>query len=121
MFVPLRLARPLDVPLTVVFWFSSAASSTSSILARLLRPALLDEGADRWGLSLGLGAVSEVGDPAGDLLVEVEGPERRPERRGSFGDGGGPMVATLAITERAEKTGRVRERLGAVEQDVQPS
>ena len=121
MFVPLRLARPLDVPLAPVFWFSSAGSPASSFLARLLRPELLDVGAGRWGLSLGLGSVSEVGEPAGDLLVEVEGPERRPERRGSFGDGGGPMEATLAIAAHAEKTGRGRERLGAGEQDVQPT
>ena len=87
----------------------------------MVRFALLDEGADRWALSFGLGPVSEVGDPAGDLLVEVEGPERRPERRGSFGDGGGPMEATLAIAAHAEKKGRGRERLGAGEQDVQPT
>jgi hypothetical protein len=48
-------------------------------------------------LSFGLGAVSVVGEPVGDLLVDAEGTERRPERRGSFGEGGGPIVATLAI------------------------
>ena len=41
--------------------------------------------------------MSEVGEPAGDLLVDVDGAERLPERRGSFGEGGGPIVATLAI------------------------
>ena len=44
-----------------------------------------------------VGGRSEVGDPAGDLLVDAEGAGRLPERRGSFGDGGGPMVATFAI------------------------
>ena len=63
--------------------------------------------------SLGLGAPSAVGDPAGDLLVEVDGPERRPERRGSLGDGGGPMEATLAIAASVEKTVWTREGMEA--------
>ena len=115
MFVPLRLARPLDVPLAPVFWFSSAGSSASSFLARLLRPELLDEGAGRWGLSLGLGPVSEVGEPAGDLLVDVDGPERRPERRGSFGEGGGPIEAALAIAASVEEGNGTEEEDGGGE------
>lgn len=72
----------------------------SSFFVRLLRLELLDEGREGLcALSFDLGAVSAVGDPAGDLLVEVDGPERRPERRGSFGEGGGPIEAVLAIVE----------------------
>lgn len=73
-------------------------SSSSSFFARLLRPLVcagLTEA--RFGLSLDLGFASDGGEPAGDLLEE--GAWRRPERRGSFGEGGGPMVATLAITD----------------------
>ena len=96
--LPLRFARPLAVPLIPFLWPSSSVSSTSSFLVRLPRPELLEDG--RGGLcvlSFGLGAVSVVGEPVGDLLVDAAGTERRPERRGSFGEGGGPMVTTLAI------------------------
>ena len=55
-----------------------------------------------WVASLDLGATSAVGEPSGDLLVEVEGPERRPERRGSLGEGGGPIEAMLAMTVSSE-------------------
>lgn len=52
--------------------------------------------------------MSEVGEPAGDLLADVEGAERLPERRGSFGEGGGPIVATFAIMKvEREKGGEV--------------
>ncbi len=52
--------------------------------------------------------MSEVGEPAGDLLVDVGGAERLPERRGSFGEGGGPIVATFAIMkDKREKGGEV--------------
>ena len=96
--LPFRFARPLVVPLTPLLWASSNDSSASSFFVRLVRPELLEDGSGGLcELSLGLGAVSVVGEPVGDLLVDVEGTERRPERRGSFGDGGGPIVATLAI------------------------
>ena len=68
----------------------------SSFLARLFLPLLWE--VLREGLlaaSLDLGVASDGGEPAGDLLEEGAG--RRPERRGSFGEGGGPIVATLAI------------------------
>lgn len=50
-----------------------------------------------FSLLFGGAEVSDVGEPAGDLLEEAEGTERRPDRRGSFGDGGGPMGETLAM------------------------
>lgn len=108
--LPLRFVRPLVVPLMPFLWTSSNGSSRSSFLVRLLRLELLDEGSGgRGGLSFGLGAVSVVGEPVGDLLVEVEGTERRPERRGSLGEGGGPIVATLAIAADVKKgVGRTR-------------
>lgn len=85
-------------------WFSSNGSSSSSFFERLLLLELLEEGrGGRGGLSFGLGAFSVVGEPVGDLLVDVEGTERRPERRGSLGEGGGPIVATLAIVARGKK------------------
>lgn len=73
-------------------------------MARLLRPELLDDGSG--GLCVlpcGLGAVSVVGEPVGDLLLDAAGTERRPERRGSLGDGGGPIVATLAIVAEVKR------------------
>ena len=89
-------------------------SSISSFLARLLRLELLDEGgAGFCVLSLDLGALSAVGDPAGDLLVDVDGPERRPERRGSFGEGGGPIEAMLAISVCVEECVRVKKGMEA--------
>ena len=99
--LPLRLVRA-EPPLVVTPFFagcgSSRGSSNSSFFARLFLPLLwlvLREG--RAVLSLDLGLGSDGGEPAGDLLEEGAG--RRPERRGSFGDGGGPMVATLAIAD----------------------
>ena len=86
----------------------------SSFLARLCRPLLLlgvSEG--RLALSLGFGLASDGGEPAGDLLEEGAG--RRPERRGSFGEGGGPMVATLAIADVGRGDGEVRMRARMVE------
>ena len=110
--LPLRLERggpPLA--LTPFLCSSSRGSSSSSFFARLLRPEPLlceelSEG--RPEASLGLeaaGLASDGGEPAGDLLEEGAG--RRPERRGSFGDGGGPMVATLAITDVGRCDGEV--------------
>jgi hypothetical protein len=46
-------------------------------------------------ISFCLGAGSESGDF--EALVEVDGIERRPERRGSLGESGGPIVAACAI------------------------
>lgn len=46
-------------------------------------------------ISFCLGAGSESGDF--EALVEVDGAERRPERRGSLGESGGPIVAACAI------------------------
>lgn len=107
--LPLRFARPLTagagvVPLIPFLGFSSSGSSRSSFLARLLLLELLERGrGGRWGLSLGLGALSVVGEPVGDLLVDAEGTERRPDLRGSLGEGGGPIVATLAIVAGGKK------------------
>lgn len=107
--LPLRFVRPfvvgagVVVPLIPFLWPSSNGSSSSSFLARLARPELLeDSSGGRGGLSFGFGAVSVVGEPVGDLLVEAEGTERRPDRRGSLGEGGGPIVATLAIVAGVE-------------------
>ena len=61
-----------------------------------------------FSLLFGGGAESDVGEPAGDLLEEVDGSERLPERRGSFGEGGGPIGETLAM--RACRTGGLRAR-----------
>ena len=96
--LPFRFARPLVVPLIPFLCISSSETSTSSCLVRFPLLKLFEEEREgRCELSLDLGAVSEVGEPAGDLLVEVDGTERLPERLGSLGDGGGPMVATFAI------------------------
>jgi hypothetical protein len=101
--LPLRLLRPLVVPLTPFLCISSKERSTSSFLARLDLFELLPFDRDgRCELSLDLGADSDVGEPAGDLLIECDGTERLPERRGSLGDGGGPIVATFAIVASAE-------------------
>ena len=95
--LPLRFARAVPLPL-VPFLRSSGASSCSSCLLRLLLFELLDGGGGGLGtFSLAFGAESAAGDPAGDLLFDPEGRERLPERRGSFGDGGGPMTAALAM------------------------
>lgn len=74
----------------------------------------MDVSVGRCELSFDLGAVSEVGEPAGDLLVEVDGTERLPERLGSLGDGGGPIVATFAIVAgiKASRAGEERWEWG---------
>jgi len=75
-------------------------SSYSSCFDLLLRFELFRcGGAGRELFSFALGAPSDVGDPTGDLLLDVEGADRR-ERRRSFGDGGGPIALTLVITDR---------------------
>ena len=61
----------------------------------------------------GAGLASDGGEPTGDLLEEGAG--RRPERRGSFGEGGGPMVATLAIADVGRYDGEMRKWEGMVE------
>ena len=58
----------------------------------------MDARGRRGGASFCLGAGSESGDF--EALVEVEGIERRPERRGSLGESGGPIVAACAIIPR---------------------
>lgn len=68
---------------------SSAFSSGSSCLDLLDREEEL-EGVRRGSAERG-GADSETGEGAGDLLDDTDGAERRPERRGSLGEGGGPM------------------------------
>ena len=82
-------------------------------MARLLLLKLFDDGRDgRCELSLDLGAESEVGEPAGDLLVEADGTERLPDRLGSLGDGGGPIVATLAIVASVGAGRADEEKMG---------
>lgn len=118
--LPLRLERT-EPPLLVTPFLcsSSRGSSRSSFLARLFLPApLLCEGLSdgRTAGSLflgGPGLASDGGEPTGDLLEEGAG--RRPERRGSFGEGGGPMVATLAIADVGRYDGEVRKGEGMVE------
>lgn len=51
-------------------------------------------------LGLSRGAWSESGDL--EALAETDGAERRPERRVSRGDKGGPMVAVWAIAAGQE-------------------
>ena len=63
-------------------------------------------------LSFDLGADSEVGEPAGDLLIECDGTERLPERLGSLGEGGGPIVATLTIVASAAESIEGEEEMG---------
>jgi hypothetical protein len=106
--LPLRFARPFAFaclaaePLDELLW-SSTECSISSCLRRLLRPLLLlfvdKDGRD--GFSLGCGADSGCGDL--EVLVEADGAERLPERRGSLGDNGGPMVAVCAITDTSDE------------------
>lgn len=67
---------------------SSGVSSRSSCLERFDRDEEV-EGVRR--VSFERGADSETGDGAGDLLDDADGTDRRPERRGSLGDGGGPI------------------------------
>ncbi len=74
---------------------SSAGSSNSSCLSRLLRwlwddTAVLDE----FARSL-LGGWSESGDL--EALADAEGAERRPDRLVSLGEGGGPMGTPCGI------------------------
>ena len=95
--LPFLLARPLVVPLIPCLCISSSETSISSCFARFALLKLPVDARDgRCVLSLDLGAVSEVGEPAGDLLVEVDGTERLPERLGSLGDGGGPIPVSIA-------------------------
>ena len=85
----------------------------------MLRLELLEEGREGLcALSFALGAASAVGDPAGDLLVDVDGPERRPERRGSFGEGGGPIEAALAIVVSIKRGTGARREMEAGKQCV---
>lgn len=84
------------------FGISSKDSSTSSCLERLDRDEENEESVGR--LSFRRGADSGYGEGAGDLLDECDGTERLPDRLGSFGEGGGPIGGTLAMTVR--KRGR---------------
>lgn len=117
--LPFRFARPLVAPLVPFLRGSSMGSSTSSFFVRLLRLELaVDGGGGRCWLSFAFGVLSVVGEPVGDLLVEAAGTERLPERRGSFGEGGGPIAATLAIAAEGEEDvgGRDGGRWGNSEQ-----
>ena len=72
---------------------SSRESSVSSSLGRLALPLL--DWVESGGRAAGwLGRVEGWSD-SGDLevLVDAAGRERRPERRGSLGESGGPIVA----------------------------
>ena len=53
-----------------------------------------------------------MGEPAGDLLIECDGTERLPERLGSLGEGGGPIVATLTIVASAAESIEGEEGMG---------
>lgn len=78
------------------FLRSSTSSSRSSCLRRFCLPLLLLEARPgRLMISFCLGAGSRSGDL--EALVDAEGIERRPERRISFGESGGPIVAAWAI------------------------
>ena len=83
------------------FGTSSKGSSTSSCLERLDRDEE-DEGTV-CRFSFWRGADSGSGEGAGDLLDECDGTERLPERLGSFGEGGGPIGGTLAMTVRKKE------------------
>lgn len=99
LFLPFPLAEwGVDEPLTgdMALCPSSGASSRSSVFGRFPLPlVVLVDSERRWfGPSLtrgGGGAESESGDL--EVLADAEGAERRPDRRGSLGDNGGPMVA----------------------------
>ena len=80
------------------FGTSSKGSSTSSCLERLDRDEENEGSVGRF--SFRRGADSGRGEGAGDLLDEWDGTERLPDRLGSFGEGGGPIGGTLAMTER---------------------
>jgi hypothetical protein len=79
-----------------LFLRSSLWSSWSSF-ERLLRCAEDVEGVGRWVNSFWRGGRSESGDL--EVPVDAEGAERRPERRISRGERGGPMVAACAMAE----------------------
>lgn len=95
----LRLERPVAAPWAELddvvepewaFLRSTTGSSMSSCLSRLpLLPLGCDVSDGRCGPSLGRGSGSESGDL--DVLVEPECAERRPERRVSRGESGGPI------------------------------
>ena len=80
------------------FGISSKVSSISSCLERLDRDEEDEGSAGRF--SFRRGADSGCGEGAGDLLDECDGTERLPDRLGSFGEGGGPIGGTLAMTVR---------------------
>lgn len=82
------------------FGISSKGSSTSSCLERLDRDEEDEESVGR--LSFKRGADSGCGEGTGDLLEECDGTERLPDRLGSFGEGGGPIGGTLAMTVQRE-------------------
>lgn len=86
--LPFRLFRTFGAGGGAILGCSSGVSSRSSCFERLDRDEDV-EGVRR--VSFERGPDSETGDGAGDLLEEADGTERRPERRGSLGDGGGPM------------------------------
>lgn len=101
--LPFRFVRVLPLPLTPFLCVSSGTSSFSScLLLRLLLFEPFDEDAGgRCELSFGFEPGSEEGEPAGDLLlVDAVGAVRLPERRGSLGDGGGPILAKFAMVLR---------------------
>ena len=96
-----RLARPLALPLEGwelfgYFWCSSTMSAVSSRFERLFREPLLEEVSEGLWVGCGgrVGAASGAGESGEfEVLAEREGAVRRPERRVSLGERGGPMMA----------------------------
>lgn len=79
-------------------------SSMSSCFGRFVRPfALVFGGTERADASLALGGGSGAGESGDfDVLADAEGAERRPERRVSRGERGGPIVAAWAMVKNKQ-------------------
>lgn len=99
----------LDEPLGANEAFlSSIDSSRSSCLGFLLLLLLEWElSGGRWGPSFVLRAVSESGDL--EVLVEADGAERLPERRGSRGESGGPIAEACVMISTGFLVGKRRD------------
>lgn len=104
--LPLRFDLPLALgwlgalPLEWAFLLGMG-SSISSCFGRFVRPFGLVFGwTGRADESFVLGAGSGAGESGDfDVLVEAEGAERRPERRVSRGERGGPIITACAMVK----------------------